>query len=334
MGKKLRLSIIVPVYNVEKYLERCLLSLLNQDISKNEYEIIVVDDGSPDNSAKIAQTIADKNENIIVVHQENGGLSAARNTGMEYVHGRYVFFVDSDDYIEPNVLSTILESAENKNLELLGFSTCRRDKDNQIAWVHTFKDFIDDKEVDDGINLLRKGFKPTTVWIYLYKVGMLNKYSFLFKEGIIHEDIEFNYRVFTKVERFGAIDLLVYNYCLNDGVSITTGRTLKQEANSLMSNMEVAASIKSYIRNEDIPDDIFKQYDSNMNSMLINHIVSLFGGNGRKQPIEFIKEYISKSKALGVYPIMGYNYRVRARLARLFLNIEPMLMFFLRLSRK
>lgn len=329
-----RLSIIVPVYNVEKYIERCLLSLLNQDIPKDEYEIIVVDDGTPDISTEIAQDIADDNENIKVIHRENGGLSAARNTGLEHAHGRYIFFVDSDDYIKQNVLSSILCSAESRNLDLLAFSTCRRRKDNGINWVHTFNDFIKADKVEDGITLLRKGFLPTSVWTYLYRTETLNRHSFRFYEGIVHEDIEFNYRVFTKIKRFGAVDLLVYNYCLNDENSITKGRTIEKEANIIMSNMQVAASIKKYIRREDVPDDIFRMYDSNMNSMLINQIVGFFKGNGRKQPIEFVKRYILRSKELCVYPIKGYIFNYLASIARVFINIEPFLFGLLKISRK
>lgn len=330
----LKLSIIVPVYNVEKYIARCLHSLLNQDIPQNEYEIIVVDDGTPDDSARIAQSIADKNKNVIVVHRENGGLSAARNTGLQYVHGRYVFFVDSDDFIEPNVLSTILNSAEKRGLDILGFSTCRRRKDNHINWVHTFNDYLDDTGIIDGFTLLRKGFEPTSVWSYLYQVEFLNYHNFRFKEGIIHEDIEFNYRIFLKATRFGVTNLLVYNYCLNEMQSITKGRNLNQEAYALTSNMDVAASIKSYIRKESIPVDIFKKYDSIMNSLLVSQIVSFNKGNGRKQPIEFVRQYISKSKGLGVYPIIGYSYNLRTRVTRLIINIQPLLMFILRITRR
>lgn len=331
---KKRLSIIVPVYNVEKYIERCLLSLLNQDIPKSEYEIIVVNDGTPDNSADIAQSIADKNENIIVIHRENGGLSAARNTGMEYVHGEYVMFVDSDDYIEPNVLASIFKSANSGNVDMLAFSTCRRRKDNQINWVHTFNDYLDGTSVTDGITLLRKGFEPTSVWTYLYKTEFLNSYSFRFKEGIIHEDIEFNYRVFTKASRIGAIDLLVYDYCLNDELSITKGRTLKQEVYAMMSNMEVAASIKSYIRHETIPDDIFKKYDTIMNSMLAGQIVSFFRDGGKLRPMQFAVQYIQKSKELYVYPIKGFKSSFKAKIACMLINFEPLLMLMLRISRK
>ena len=95
----IKLSIIVPVYNVEKYLERCINSLINQDLCRNEYEIIIVNDGSTDYSGDIAKAIQSKVENIHLYEQVNGGLSAARNTGLKYACGKYVIFVDSDDYL-------------------------------------------------------------------------------------------------------------------------------------------------------------------------------------------------------------------------------------------
>ena len=329
-----RLSIIVPVYNVEKYLERCITSLLNQDLPKDDYEVIMVNDGSTDGSGDLATRLATLSPNISLYHQENKGLSGARNTGIEHAKGRYLMFVDSDDYIEANSISRILQSAETRNLDLLAFSICRRSKDNQINWLHTMNDYLDDSNIIDGISLLRAGFEPTSVCTYLYKTDFLNRYTFRFKEGIVHEDIEFNYRVIPKVSRAGSVDILVYNYCLNDGHSITTGRTLRQEANAMMSNMEIAASIKSYIRQEDIPNDIFKRFDSCMNSMLINQIVSLFIGRGRKLPFQFIKEYINKSKELKVYPIKGYNAHFRSKIARLIINTEPVLIFLVRIIRK
>ena len=322
---KKRLSIIVPVYNVEKYIERCLLSLLNQDIPKSEYEIIVVNDGTPDGSADTALSIAKEIENIVVVHRKNGGLSAARNTGMEYVHGRYVFFVDSDDYIEPNVLSSLLISAESRNLDLLAFSTCRRRKDNGINWIHTFNDYIIDDKVEDGITLLRKGFLPTSVWSYLYRTETLNRYSFRFYEGIIHEDIEFNYRVFTKFNRIGAIDLLVYNYCENEGFSITQGRTPKQEVYAMMSNMEVAASIKAFIRNENIPQDIFNRFDSIMSSLVVSICYSLLTSH-RSLPYADKKMFVEKMCSRKLLPISGRTNSRKSDVLTLLL--KPKIMMF------
>src|SRR5690554_4926594 len=103
----MQLSVIVPAFNVESWIERCLLSIVHQDISPESYEVIVINDGSPDQSASIAKELAKTFSQIVVIDQENKGLSGARNTGIQNAKGKYVLFIDSDDYIEPNVFSKI-----------------------------------------------------------------------------------------------------------------------------------------------------------------------------------------------------------------------------------
>ena len=100
----IKLSFIVPIYNVEQYLRKCVDSLLAQDVPSSEYEVILVDDGSPDACPQICDEYAAACEDIRVIHRENGGLSAARNSGIEIAKGKYVCFVDSDDYWEPSFL--------------------------------------------------------------------------------------------------------------------------------------------------------------------------------------------------------------------------------------
>ena len=116
------LSIIVPIYKVEQYLSKCIESLLNQDLSPEDYEIILVDDGSPDRCGKICDEYAATFSNIRVVHRANGGLSAARNSGIETAQGQYIQFVDSDDYLEPEVLKTLVTKMETDNLDILRFN--------------------------------------------------------------------------------------------------------------------------------------------------------------------------------------------------------------------
>ena len=111
------LSIILPVYNVEAYLGRCINSCLCQDLPKDNYEIIVVIDGSPDNSIEVARRFQSDNDNVKIVVRENGGLSAARNTGLEAASGDYVWFIDSDDYIEENILGDIVRNLQSNQLD-------------------------------------------------------------------------------------------------------------------------------------------------------------------------------------------------------------------------
>ena len=115
----IKLSFIVPIYNVEPYLRKCVDSLLAQDYS--DYEIILVDDGSPDGCPKICDEYAAAHKNVRVVHRPNGGLSAARNSGIEVAKGEYICFVDSDDYWEPNVIGRLMEQIERDDLDVLRF---------------------------------------------------------------------------------------------------------------------------------------------------------------------------------------------------------------------
>ena len=116
----MKLSIIVPMYNVELYIEKCLLSCLNQDLPASDYEIIVVNDGSPDSSLAIAERIASLYDNLTIVSQKNAGLSAARNKALSLAKGKYVWFVDSDDRIQENCLRYILDECYNNGLDLCG----------------------------------------------------------------------------------------------------------------------------------------------------------------------------------------------------------------------
>ena len=117
---KIDLSIIVPVYNVEAYIAECLNSLVNQNYQ--DYEIIVVDDGSPDGSMIIADDIAKKSDKIKIMHKENGGLSSARNFGLEHASGQYIWFVDSDDRIETDCLAQLVERMKKYDLDILSFN--------------------------------------------------------------------------------------------------------------------------------------------------------------------------------------------------------------------
>lgn len=110
-------SVIVPVYNVEKYLERCINSIIQQ--SYNNLEIILIDDGSTDASGKICDEYKEKDDRIIVIHKENGGLSDARNAGIKIFTGEYVTFIDSDDYVSKNMVSNMLDILEKSSCRIV-----------------------------------------------------------------------------------------------------------------------------------------------------------------------------------------------------------------------
>lgn len=118
----MKLSIILPTYNVSQYIVKCIRSIENQDISKEEYELIFIDDESPDNSVEIIKEQQKIYPNIRLVSKKNGGASSARNYGIQYATGDYIWFFDPDDYIEHNVLKRLLDEAYDKKLDLLSFN--------------------------------------------------------------------------------------------------------------------------------------------------------------------------------------------------------------------
>lgn len=123
------ISVIVPIYNVEKYLPRCIESILNQ--SFKEFELILVDDGSSDNSGKICDIYAEKDERVKVIHKENGGVSSARNVGIKAVNGEYIGFVDPDDYIDREMYKNLYELCENNNCDI-GICKLGREVDGKL----------------------------------------------------------------------------------------------------------------------------------------------------------------------------------------------------------
>lgn len=180
----MKLSIIIPAYNVEQYIEKCLVSCIDQDIPQSDYEIIVVNDGSPDGSLAIAERVAATATNITVVSQENGGLSAARNKGLSLAKGEYVWFIDSDDWIEKNCLAELTALMNGTDVIHIGH--------NLVYSSHIVTQTP--KELNPGESIIRRGFlRPAQ--FYIMRREFLKSNNLNFKEGIYHEDTEFTPRM-------------------------------------------------------------------------------------------------------------------------------------------
>lgn len=212
-----KVSIIVPVYNVEKYLGECLDSILNQSYSN--LEVILVDDGSPDNCGDICDNYLKKDNRIKVIHQKNGGLSNARNSGLNTVTGEYMLFFDSDDILLPNAIETLINKAEKYNLDFVLYEALNFSEDS-IDLETTFKYIIKGKydQVFTGSELLQllldnKSFR-TPVQLYLYKTAFVNDNNMKFHDGIIHEDWEFTSLAFFYAKRVMIEQSVLYKHRL------------------------------------------------------------------------------------------------------------------------
>lgn len=215
-------SIIVPVYNVQDYLEHCVKSVLDQTFT--DFELILVDDGSKDNSGKLCDGFASEDDRIIVIHQENQGLSGARNSGLAKANGRYVLFLDSDDfYPQTTLLEDIYRNSENK--EVICFNYARYTKALQPALI----DFrgISGTTVDRLLlEMVRKNAYISSACVKAVKRKVLLENDIVFEPGTISEDIEWSAKVMCAAKSVAIVPDCIYAYRIRPG-SIT--KTVSQK---------------------------------------------------------------------------------------------------------
>lgn len=212
MSKKI--SIIVPIYNVEQYLDKCIKSLVNQ--TYKNLEIILVDDGTKDKSGEIADLWSIKDDRIKVIHKANGGLSDARNAGMKIATGDYIAFVDSDDWISYKMYEILMNNLEKYDADI---SICAIKKVYEEDVVN--KKQIKNKDIyiftaEEALeNLIDEGILKQTVWNKLYKRKVVDDIYFEF--GKIHEDEFWTYQIFGKCEKIVYTDEQLYYYLQRSG---------------------------------------------------------------------------------------------------------------------
>ena len=235
----MKFSVIIPVYNVEKYLRECLDSVLNQSFP--DWEAVCVNDGSTDGSASILEEYAQKETRVKVISQKNGGLSAARNTGLKAAIGEYVLFLDSDDWLEPQALEVLASKLDGE--DMLCFSG-RRYFEEESAYHEP--DRLENREYGSGMDyyndnaLAHRDFAFVCVVLRAYKRSFLLDNGLFFKEGIYHEDDLFTPKASFFARRVKVLDECLYDYRVRAN-SITTTATPKRLSDLMETSNELAA---------------------------------------------------------------------------------------------
>ena len=215
----MKFSIVIPVYNVEKYIDKCLTSIINQ--TYDNFEVIVVNDGSPDNSQVIIDKYVKKDKRFKSYEKKNGGLSDARNYGLEYISGDYLLFIDSDDNIEKDLLLKLSKKVKKNNFEVVRFSLNVVDEDgNKLKNVDSVVSNSNDKT--EIIEEIIKNDYVEPAWLYCYKTSFFLENNFLYPIGKIHEDFGLTLIILSRAKNIGVISYCGYNYV--------------QRENSIMSN--------------------------------------------------------------------------------------------------
>ncbi len=218
------ISVIVPVYKVEAYLDRCVQSIVDQ--SYRNLEIILVDDGSPDKCPEMCDAWADKDPRIRVIHKDNGGLSDARNAGMTAATGEYISFVDSDDWIAPEMLEKLFEAMERDDSDIAACTVKMVWEDESPSMLLTVKEnrILNPLEAEKA--LLEETFLKQPVWYKLYRRNVAE--GLLFPLGKYHEDVFWSYLAVGRACRVSVIDYIGYFYFQRRGSIMGEGYSLKR----------------------------------------------------------------------------------------------------------
>ncbi|MCQ2339161.1 MAG: glycosyltransferase [Paludibacteraceae bacterium] len=325
-----KLSIIVPIYNVEPYLRKCVESLLTQDLDPAEYEIILVDDGSTDGCPAIcdeyAQTLhpsggSRKGANIKVIHQPNGGLSAARNTGIMAAKGKFVQFVDSDDYLQPNVLRGLVEQMEREDLDVLRFDY-QNVRINQAGDYEVFQPYKHPHQVDtrtdvvDGETYLNERMTYACyAWMFLIRREILLTNHLAFVEGILFEDTEWTPRMLTVTRRVNSTCQIVYNYLMRNN-SITQTFTWDNKQRNIESLFIVNESLKKLALCLTDTRWVFGDISDNYYGILDTVI---------RYDYAHIRGWIRRLKSVNAFPFVAYKVSRNVRLKYTIINVSPTL---------
>lgn len=305
-------SLIVPIYNVAPYLRKCVDSLLAQDIS--DYEIILIDDGSPDECPEICDQYAAQYSNIKVIHQTNAGLSAARNSGISVAEGQYILFVDSDDYLHPNTLGTLLEQAERDNLDVLRFRY-QNVKESGEAFA-PYKDMTNYNDYSalptDGLTFLNERMgNQCYAWQFIVKTDIVRQE--LFTPGIYFEDTDWTPRMLLRAKRVASTDLIVYNYLWREGSITLSQKDITKMCKQLEDKIAILGRLNEW--GKTVADR--RWFDGMISAMTIS-VVDIIANHLYTER----KKYVEQIKSIDILPITTYHIAPRAKRKVRLINIS------------
>lgn len=302
VGIVLKISIIVAVYNVDKYLEKCIDSILNQ--SFDDYELILIDDGSFDHSSQICDKYAAENRQLKVIHKVNGGVSSARNYGMNAATGEYLMFIDGDDYIMDDCLQDIADAIAYSGSDVI-IGTFKGFAEDGLEVIHDCdlrSEFINGKSKKEIFKYLKGKNFLYTAWRYIFKRDLMKDNNLCFTTGINHEDEEWSPKLLCSAKSIWLLERPFYCYRIRRG-SITEGKNIKH----IIDKMIVAESLYFNCL-EAVTEECISLLHFRAFVLLLNALMGYYSLDLPEK--KNVSEHI-RSKKLLFLIILGYSKRMQ-----------------------
>lgn len=327
-------SFIIPLYNSARWLEKCLYSVLNQDIPEEELEIICVNDGSPDHSAEMARNIAKEHPSVIVLDQPNQGPAGARNTGMRHATGKYLAFVDPDDFVEPNVFGLLVRQMEEEQLDMLRFNYQIVDEQYRHVEKRPFEKAFDySPKLMTGAEFLATRLDiACNIWRYLYRREIITVNNIWCFTGDYIDDTPWLPLVLLKAERMNTCNVVVYNYLERPDSLIriqTSTMLVRRLDGSLLLLHQLEQEISDVLSRKIEIDTQWKEGIITWYKMIEAHIVVSFLIRIGVSKYAERKKYLQRLYALNLFPL-SLNRANRKNVYKLRIaNIHPGLLVWL-----
>ena len=311
----MKLSIIIPIYNVEKLLDQCVSSLFEQGLNNKDFEVLLIVDGATDSSLDIAHKWESIHSNIKVLYQENQGQAVARNLGLEIARGEYIMFVDSDDYLYKDTLWTPLKCISESNYDCIHFGMGIEQENGTVLYKrmspqfgHTYSgEFV-------ALNFDMFG----SLCPFIFKSNLFKSNTLRFKSGFAHEDSELCFRLFPQIKAMYFDDTIVYHYRFNHN-STDRSSNLNSIRRKYNSDLLIATELKNLIYTGNLSKSLKKHYGRISNSLIISHYIAY-----RKihELFDSKKSYYSFVRDLNLFPMKGRCLSVKSTLFMYILNLK------------
>lgn len=310
----MKFSIIIPVYNVEKYIEKCLMSVINQTYS--DYEVIIVNDGTMDKSIQIAEKIIKDShiENIKVINKNNGGLGSARNVGVKYSSGEYIIFIDSDDYISYDMLEKINGVTTKKKYDMILFDYyCVNENEKILSRSKMYGESIMNFVVEENRDIL---LKSPAAWNKVYRREFYKEGGLCFPENVIYEDTAITRILLTRAKNVCYINQPFYYYVQRES-SIVHSSSIKKMMDILVTYNELYENLfRNKLYNEELE---YIAIDTILFSIMIKINSIDYGSEYQRVLIKYVKQrfpncitngYLSIRKKILLHLILHEKYRL------------------------
>lgn len=327
MNKNPLLSIIIPAYNSGQYLERCVSSCERQNISEEKYEILIVNDGSHDNTLDVAEDLARKYGNIKVLTKENGGSSSARNMGLDHAEGHYITFVDADDCLLPDKLNVLLSAVVENHLDVCFYSMKVMKADGSS--VEGLRNPLLQDNIYSGEEAILAGLLPSSACCIIYSKELLDRNNIRFNTNIIFgEDTFFSFQVFLKSKRMMNTNICAYIYKFNpQSVSKRQDNQINKEIKKWEDSFQFMKFVETQSDNKENSKMLRQQLKEYYISLHLGFLKSMI--DSKILSYKGIKRLVNDAQSLQLYPCVFSSTSFIKRVVINTLNNKPIFLFIL-----